>query len=152
MISQSSVPHCGFDIACMQHRSQCFQFQQGAKRSSTRTGKDKHKRSHLHNALCSLLACCLLHTPARLAVPTSPGGFLALFRAVPARAGGVSGAHFGAIQQHCEQQRGYYLANLQSLHTCRGMSLSETPRRFVHLRAPQLHDYSCEGASQCADF
>ena len=86
--------------------------------------------------LCWLLACCLLYTPARLAVPVSPGGSLALSRAVPARARSISGAHIAALQQVNGQHHQAYLASLHSLHTCRGTSLSDTPRRSVHLRAP----------------
>ena len=58
-----------------------------------------------HTLSCSLLACCLLHSPARLAVaPALPGGFLALVRAGPARACGVSGAHAQVPQQLWRQQ------------------------------------------------
>ena len=116
------------------------------------TGTNTHTCSAMHRrTLCWLVPCCFLQSTACHAVPVPPGGSLALFRAVPARAGGVSRAHVEALQQHCRQQRGSYLANLQSLLTCRDTSLSETPRRFAHLQPPQLHNYWCEDASQCAD-
>ena len=114
----------------------------GHKRGAAHKQAKTNTRSAInHSNLFRLMACCLLHTLARLEVPTLRGP-LALGRAVPARACGVSRAHVEALQQVCKQQRKLYLASLQPLHFCRPMSLSDTPRRSVHLRASQLFDDS----------
>ena len=83
-----------------------------------------------------MLACAGLKSLARLTMaPMLPGSFLALARAIPARACGVSKAHKGLSEnQKQEQQERQYLATWHSPHTRRLVALSETPCSTTHLQ------------------